>query len=63
MQIGPYEVMEHTETVHPLRFVVFWKRGNRLEPATHLGKRGRFRTWEAAVEAATKQHRFGDANA
>jgi hypothetical protein len=62
-KIGPYTVIEHTETVKPERFVVFWERNGKTERAEHLGKRGGFRTWEAAVEAATKQHRFGDANA
>lgn len=59
MQIGPFEVIEHTETVKPERFIVFVRKNNQLERAAHLGKRGGFKTWEAAVEAASKKSRFG----
>jgi hypothetical protein len=48
MKIGEYEVLEHTETVKPERFVVF--RGGKR--AFWLGKRGGFLTWDAAVDAA-----------
>jgi hypothetical protein len=62
MTIGQFEVIEHTETVKAERFVVFVRKNNRLERAPHLGKRGGFKTWRAAVDAATHCHRFGTAN-
>lgn len=62
-QIGPYSIIEHTETVKPERFVVFWNRDGKTERAAHLGKRGGFRTWDAAVEATTKIVRFGSVDA
>jgi len=62
MTVGQFEVIEHTETVKAERFVVFIRKNNRLERATHLGKRGGFKTWDAAVDAATRQHRFGTTN-
>ena len=61
MKIGPYQVIEHSETVKLERFVVFMKKDGKLERALHLGKRGGFRTWEAAVAAATKQAKMEDA--
>lgn len=53
MQVGEYEVIEHTETVNPERFVVFKREdGQLLKRAFWLGKRGGFLTWDAAVAAA-----------
>lgn len=62
MTIGQYEVIEHSETVKPERFVVFVRKNNRLERALHLGKRGGFTTWDAAVEAAFDSHTYGTTN-
>ena len=53
MQVGDYEVIEHTETVKAERFVVFKREeGEPLKRAFWLGKRGGFLTWDAAVAAA-----------
>lgn len=59
---GAYEVIEHTDTVKPDRFVVFVRKNNRLERAAHLGKRGGFKTLEDAIAAASNSHRFGTVN-
>ena len=61
MKIGQYEVIEHTETVSPFRFVVFTNKGGKLERA-NVGKRGGFRTWDEAVDAVTKLSKFGTVN-
>jgi hypothetical protein len=58
-KIGPYEIVHHTETARPESFVVFWRRNGRVERATHLGKKGGFRTHQEAVEAVTKLVRYG----
>lgn len=62
MKIGPYEVLEHSETVKPERFVVFVRKGGSMERAAHLGKRGGFRTWDEAVKAAHDSARYGTVN-
>jgi hypothetical protein len=48
---GQFEIIEHTETVRPERFVVFRKLNGRTERALHLGRRGGFRTMAEATEA------------
>ncbi len=63
MEIGLYTVLEHSETVKPERFIVFWRRNGKTVRAEHLGKRGCFKTWQEAVEATTKLVQFGNANA
>lgn len=60
MQIGPFTVYHHTETTSAFSYVVFVTRT--MERAVHLGKRGGFKTWEAAVEAAAKQAKYGTQN-
>ncbi len=62
MTIGPFEIIEHTETVKPERFIVFVRKNGRLERAAHIGKRGGFRTRIEAIEAATKQAKYGTTN-
>lgn len=50
---GNYEVIEHTDTVKPERFVVFTREiGQPLKRAFWLGKRGGFLTLAAACDAA-----------
>jgi hypothetical protein len=61
-QIGPYQIIEHTETVKPERFVVFWKVNGRVERAGHFGKRGGFRTMTEAVDAVEKTVKYGTTN-
>ena len=59
MQIGQYEVIHHTDTVKPEAFVVFVRKGGKLERAVNVGKRGGFKTMQEAIDAATKLARFG----
>lgn len=61
-KFGAYEVIEHTETVAPERFVVFVNKNGRLERARHLGKRGGFKTHHEAVKAASDTSRYGTTN-
>lgn len=60
MNIGPFTILHHSETTSPFCYVVFVTRT--MERASHLGRRGGFRTWDAAVEAATKQTKYGTQN-
>lgn len=60
MQIGPFTVLHHSETTSAFSFVVFVTRT--MERAISLGRRGGFKTWDAAVEAATKQAKYGTQN-
>jgi hypothetical protein len=62
MTIGPYEVIHHTDTVSEYSFVVFWTKNGKLERAAHLGKRGGFKSMQAAVEAATNAAKYGTQN-
>lgn len=60
MQIGPFTVLHHTETTSAYSYVVFITRT--MERAANLGKRGGFKTLDAAVEAANKQAKYGSQN-
>lgn len=60
MQIGPFTVLHHTETTGSFNYVVFVT--STMQRAANLGKRGGFKTWEAAVDAATKQAKYGTQN-
>jgi hypothetical protein len=60
MTIGPFTVLHHTETTSAFSYVVFVTRT--MQRAANIGKRGGFKTWEAAVEAATKQAKYGTQN-
>ncbi len=60
MTIGPFTVLHHTETTSAFSYVVFITRT--MERAANLGKRGGFKTWAAAVEAATNQAKYGTQN-
>lgn len=63
MNIEPYFVLEHSETVKPERFVVFVRKASgATERVIRIGKRGGFLTWNEAIEAATKLARFGTIN-
>ena len=57
MTVGPFTVLHHTETTSEFSYVVFVTRT--MERAASLGKRGAFKTWAAAVEAATNQAKYG----
>ena len=57
-----YQIIQHTETTKPETWVVFWLKDGKLQRATHLGKRGGFRTKEAAERAVLNATKYGTQN-
>lgn len=52
----------NNENAKELPYIVFWKRGENIERALHLGKRGTFKTRIEAETAVRNVERYGAQN-